>query len=85
MDGHCQTGSVYIFYVPSKDGFGGRKVMGSFINDVNISWGVSIVMTHNCIKVVTWGRKGVKKSGKIGDIIYGRPLNVVLFCIIIHI
>jgi hypothetical protein len=65
------------------------RCLGPFINDVNISSGVwcsifvETLMTHNCIKVVT-GRGGVKKSGNFGDLIYGRPLNIVLFCIIIH-
>ena len=43
-------------------------------------------MTHNCIKVVTYMEEGgVKSQAKIGDVVYGRPLNVVLFCIIIHL
>ena len=55
------------------------RCCGLFINDVNILGNVDDSYLY---KSGDMGEGGVKKSGKIGDIIYGRPLNVVLFCII---
>ena len=60
MDGHCQTGSVYILYVPSKRWvWRPEDVGGPFINDVNISGNVD----DSCLyKSGDMGEGGVKSQ-----------------------
>jgi len=53
-----------------------------FVGGVNISGNIYDSYLY---KSGDMGEGGVKKSGKIGEVISGRPLSVVLFCIIIHI